>query len=101
ELRRRWPDVPLVPIIADIRSRVRLGKVYQEFAPELVFHAAAHKHVPLMEHNPGEAVTNNIVGTWNVVELAAEHDVARLVMISTDKAVRPTSVMGASKRIAE
>lgn len=101
ELRRRWPDVPTVPIIADIRSRIRLSQAYEEFAPEMVFHAAAHKHVPLMERNPGEAVTNNIVGTWNVTELAAAHGVRRLVMISTDKAVRPTSVMGASKRIAE
>ncbi len=101
EIRRRWPELVAVPMIADIRSRVRLSQAYEEFKPDMVFHAAAHKHVPLMERNPGEAVTNNIVGTWNVTELAAAHGVSRLVMISTDKAVRPTSVMGASKRIAE
>jgi FlaA1/EpsC-like NDP-sugar epimerase len=101
ELRLRWPAVPCECLIADIRDRARMATVFDAFAPEVVFHAAAHKHVPLMEANPAEAVTNNIAGTWNIAELSAAHGVNRLVMISTDKAVRPTSVMGASKRVAE
>ncbi len=101
ELRSHHPALQLETFIADIRDRNRLVALFEEYRPQLVFHAAAHKHVPLMERNPSEAVTNNIHGTRNVVEVAAETDVERLVMISTDKAVRPTNVMGASKRIAE
>jgi FlaA1/EpsC-like NDP-sugar epimerase len=101
ELRRRFPRVEISVIIADVRDRARLRKVYEECRPEIVFHAAAHKHVPLMEANPCEAITNNVVGTRNLVELAADHGVAHFVLVSTDKAVNPTSVMGASKRCAE
>jgi len=96
-----FPAVRCEAIIADIRDRQRIGQIFARVRPAVVFHAAAHKHVPLMEDNPEEAITNNVVGTRNVVEAAIEHGVERLVQISTDKAVSPTSVMGASKRIAE
>ena len=101
ELRGHQSDVEFVPVIVDVRDRERLDRVYREWAPVAVFHAAAHKHVPMMERNIAEAITNNVLGTRNVVDLAAEHDVQRLVLISTDKAVHPTNVMGASKRVAE
>jgi FlaA1/EpsC-like NDP-sugar epimerase len=91
----------LVPIIADVRNPRRLRDVFAEYAPDVVFHAAAHKHVPLMEAYPGEAVANNVGGTMNVVDAALAHGVERLVMISTDKAAHPVSVMGATKRLAE
>jgi len=96
-----FPSVPLVPIIADIRDRERMRRVFDHYQPYAVFHAAAHKHVPLMESNIAEAVTNNVLGTRNVAELSAEYGVEHLVLISTDKAVRPTSIMGATKRVAE
>jgi FlaA1/EpsC-like NDP-sugar epimerase len=101
ELTERFPSVTAVPIIADVRDRERLRQVFQQYRPYSVFHAAAHKHVPLMEANIAEAVTNNVLGTKNVVELSAEFGVEHLVLISTDKAVRPTNIMGATKRIAE
>jgi len=101
ELRRDFPTLNLQPVIADIREAVRLEQVFQRFQPEVIFHAAAHKHVPLMEDNPEEAVTNNVFGTRNLLDLAESHAVEVFVMISTDKAVRPTSVMGATKRVAE
>jgi FlaA1/EpsC-like NDP-sugar epimerase len=101
ELERSFPGIPMHPIIADIRDRERLELVFQRFKPQVIFHAAAHKHVPLMEKNVEEAVSNNILGTRNVIDVALENQVERLVMISTDKAVRPTSVMGATKRLAE
>ena len=101
ELRRDFPALNLQPVIADIREAVRLEQVFQRFQPAVIFHAAAHKHVPLMEDNPEEAVTNNVLGTRNLLDLAESHVVEVFVMISTDKAVRPTSVMGATKRVAE
>ncbi|MCO5204065.1 MAG: polysaccharide biosynthesis protein [Anaerolineae bacterium] len=88
-------------VIADVRFADRIDMVFQEYRPNIVFHAAAHKHVPLMELNPAEAVTNNVQGTQNVINAALDADVDQFVMISTDKAVNPTSIMGASKRVAE
>ncbi|MBT5336997.1 MAG: polysaccharide biosynthesis protein, partial [Chloroflexi bacterium] len=101
ELRSNHPQLDLHPVVVDVRNKRRLEQIFTKFQPEVVFHAAAHKHVPMMEKNVEEAVTNNIFGTKNVVEVAAKHQVPRLVMISSDKAVAPTSVMGATKRIAE
>jgi FlaA1/EpsC-like NDP-sugar epimerase len=89
------------PVVADIRNLDRLSNVIDHFHPQLVFHTAAHKHVPLMEINVEDAVTNNVIGTRNVVEAALNSGVERLVMISTDKAIRPTSIMGSTKRMAE
>jgi FlaA1/EpsC-like NDP-sugar epimerase len=101
ELTDRFPNVSAVSVIADVRDRKRLRQVFSQYRPYAVFHAAAHKHVPLMEANVAEAVTNNVLGTKNVAELSAEFGVEHLVMISTDKAVRPSNVMGATKRVAE
>jgi FlaA1/EpsC-like NDP-sugar epimerase len=101
ELREDFPTVPLQAIIADIRDKPRLENVFSEIRPQVIFHAAAHKHVPLMEENIEDAVSNNIFGTKNVVDTAISAGVERLVLISTDKAIRPVSVMGATKRIAE
>jgi FlaA1/EpsC-like NDP-sugar epimerase len=101
ELTERFPNVTAVPLIADVRDRERMRQIFERYRPYAVFHAAAHKHVPLMESNLAEAVTNNVLGTRNVAELSAEFGVEHLVMISTDKAVRPTNVMGATKRVAE
>ncbi|HEX4684480.1 MAG TPA: nucleoside-diphosphate sugar epimerase/dehydratase [Gemmatimonadaceae bacterium] len=101
ELRNSHPDIPVRPIIADVRDEVRLRAVFEQERPFTVFHAAAHKHVPLMEASVDEAILNNVLGTRNVVELSAELGVEHMVLVSTDKAVRPTSIMGATKRIAE
>jgi len=101
ELREDFPRLPIHPVIADVRDEARLAEVFSSRHPEVVFHAAAHKHVPLMEANPVEAVTNNVLGTRNLVNMAAQAGIERFVMISTDKAVRPSSVYGATKRIAE
>lgn len=101
ELIQDYPDVRLTPVVADVYDRERLDAVLAHYEPSIVLHAAAHKHVPLMEQNPSEAIKNNIIGTWNVVAASQKASVARFILISTDKAVNPTSVMGASKRIAE
>ncbi len=101
ELSLSFPDIDITPVIADVRDRQRIAHIFQLYRPHAVFHAAAHKHVPLMEDNVLEAVTNNVAGTRNVVDAAVEANVQHFVLISTDKAVRPTSVMGATKRIAE
>ena len=95
------PAPHVVPIIADVRFADRICTIFEKYRPQIVFHAAAHKHVPLMEDNIAEAITNNVLGTRNVVRAAQVTDVECFVLISTDKAVNPTSVMGASKRIAE
>lgn len=101
ELRRRYPHLQIETEIADIQDRVKIDSIFTKYKPDVVFHAAAHKHVPLMERNPEEAVKNNILGTRNVAEAAARVQTKVFVMISTDKAVNPTSVMGATKRVAE
>lgn len=101
ELRAAFPKVPFETVIADVRDAPRLRAVMARYRPELVFHAAAHKHVTLMEANVEDAISNNVVGTRVVLDAAAEHDVETFVMISTDKAVNPVSVMGATKRVAE
>jgi FlaA1/EpsC-like NDP-sugar epimerase len=101
EFTERFPSLEAVPIIGDVRDRERMRLVFERYRPYAVFHAAAHKHVPLMEENVAEAITNNVLGTRNIAELSAEYGVEHLVLISTDKAVRPTNVMGATKRIAE
>ena len=101
ELQAAHPTLPLTSVIADVRDATRLRSVFGRLRPHAVFHAAAHKHVPLMEDNVADAVTNNVLGTGNVVRCAVDYDAEHLVLISTDKAVRPTSVMGATKRVAE
>jgi FlaA1/EpsC-like NDP-sugar epimerase len=101
EIQETYPALPLFPIIADVRELDRLSSVFKRTHPEVVFHAAAHKHVPLMELNIDEAINNNVLGTRNVVKVCEQNDVKRLVMISTDKAIRPINIMGASKRLAE
>jgi FlaA1/EpsC-like NDP-sugar epimerase len=101
ELRRTFPGLAITAVIADIRDRARMFELIEDHRPSVVFHAAAHKHVPLMEDNPREAILNNVSGTRNVVDACERGGVPQLVLISTDKAVRPTSVMGATKRIAE
>jgi FlaA1/EpsC-like NDP-sugar epimerase len=101
ELQQDYPELILSPVIADIRNTERLTQIFQNHQPQVVFHTAAHKHVPLMEANVVEAVTNNVFGTRNVVQAALDHNVERFVLISTDKAVRPSSVYGATKRLAE
>ncbi len=101
ELRRNYPNVQIRSIIGDIYDRERMEQIFSQHKPEIVVHAAAHKHVPLMECNPGESIKNNVVGTKNLADMADKYEVADFVMISTDKAVNPTSLMGSSKRIAE
>ena len=101
ELQNNYPTLKLIPVIADIRNVQRLDTVFKTYRPEIVFHTAAHKHVPLMEANPVEAITNNVLGTRNLVQAALNHSVERFVLISTDKAVRPSSIYGATKRLAE
>ncbi|RAK12537.1 FlaA1/EpsC-like NDP-sugar epimerase [Halanaerobium saccharolyticum] len=101
DLRDKYPNLDLVSIIGSIRDKNKLEKVFGDHSPDVVFHAAAHKHVPLMETSPEEAIKNNILGTRNLAETAAKFKIDRFVLISTDKAVNPTNVMGASKRAAE
>ena len=102
ELRQKYGrDCPVVTLIGSIRDRARLDEVFELYHPQVVFHAAAHKHVPLMEISPAEAIKNNVFGTRNLLEAASSHGVERLVQLSTDKAVNPTNVMGATKRITE
>lgn len=101
ELTASHPDLRIIPVIGDVRDQARVEMVFDEFQPEVVFHAAAYKHVPMMEYNPVEAVTNNIGGTRTLANAAHRFGVKNFVMISTDKAVNPTNIMGASKRVAE
>ncbi|MDO6355556.1 nucleoside-diphosphate sugar epimerase/dehydratase [Caloramator sp. CAR-1] len=101
ELKSQYKDLDQEVIIASIRERERLREIFKKYRPNVVFHAAAHKHVPLMEANPKEAIKNNILGTLNVVKCADEFGVEKFVLISTDKAVNPTNIMGATKRFAE
>lgn len=101
ELKINYPDANVVTLIGSIRNVSRLESVFEQYKPDIVYHAAAHKHVPLMEVSPDEAVKNNVVGTWNVAKMADKYGVKKFVMISTDKAVNPTNVMGATKRICE
>jgi FlaA1/EpsC-like NDP-sugar epimerase len=101
ELRQRWLGANLVPYIADITDKKRISRIFNAERPQVIFHCAAHKHVPMMEINPGEAIKNNIFGTKTVADAAVACNAAAFVMVSTDKAVNPTSVMGATKRFAE
>ena len=101
EMRQKYPKITFIPVIGSIQDRARVGQVFGHLRPHVVFHAAAHKHVPMMEYNPCEAVKNNIFGTKIVAEAADRYRVKRFVLISTDKAVNPTNVMGATKRVAE
>ena len=101
ELRRNYPDLNLVVLIGSVRNTNRINSVMQKYRPEVVFHAAAHKHVPLMEDSPNEAIKNNVMGTYKTAQAAAKAGVRKFVLISTDKAVNPTNIMGASKRMCE
>ena len=101
ELQHQYREARFIPVIADVRNRVRIEQIFSEMRPDVVYHAAAYKHVPLMESYPNEAIQANVQGTKNMADLAVQYKVKRFVMISTDKAVNPTNIMGASKRIAE
>ena len=101
ELTEKYPKRDIDVIIASVRDKVRLNEIFEKYHPDLVFHAAAHKHVPLMEFSPCEAIKNNVFGTYNIATCASEYGAKRFVMISTDKAVNPTNIMGASKRLCE
>ncbi len=101
DLRKQYPEARFIPVIADVRNRARMEQVFSEMRPDVVYHAAAYKHVPLMESFPNEAIQANVAGTKNMADMSVKYGVQRFVMISTDKAVNPTNIMGASKRIAE
>jgi FlaA1/EpsC-like NDP-sugar epimerase len=101
ELKQDYPNISFAPVIADVRDPERLDSIFKEHRPQILFHAAAHKHVPLMEANIVEAITNNVLGTRQVVQAALDHSIERFVLISTDKAVHPSSIYGATKRLAE
>ena len=101
ELKYKYPDMNLVVLIASVRNTLRINKIFEQYKPDIVYHAAAHKHVPLMEDSPNEAIKNNVFGTWKTAMAAATNGAKKFVLISTDKAVNPTNIMGASKRICE
>lgn len=101
EMKMKYPFLNLVVLIASVRDSDRLNYIFKKYKPDVVFHAAAHKHVPLMEDSPGEAVKNNVFGTYNIAKCSSENNVKKFIMISTDKAVNPTNIMGATKRICE
>ena len=101
ELNRHYPDLDLVVLIGSVRNTHRIETVFEKYRPDIVYHAAAHKHVPLMEDSPNEAIKNNVFGTYKTAKAASEYGVKRFVLISTDKAVNPTNIMGASKRLCE
>lgn len=101
ELKYKYPNLDLVVLIASVRNTNRMNHIMEKYHPDIIYHAAAHKHVPLMEDSPNEAVKNNVFGTWKTAQAAVQYGVKKFVMISTDKAVNPTNIMGASKRICE
>ena len=101
ELKDKFKELDLVVLIASVRNTHRMNEIFEKYRPDIVYHAAAHKHVPLMENSPNEAIKNNVFGTYKTAVAAAEHGVKKFVLISTDKAVNPTNIMGASKRICE
>lgn len=101
ELRRTYPELDLVVLIGSVRNTHRINSIFEQYRPQIVYHAAAHKHVPLMEDSPNEAVKNNVFGTYKTAKAASRYGVERFVLISTDKAVNPTNIMGASKRMCE
>lgn len=101
ELEFTHPGIDLKCVVANIRDEKRLAEVFNTYKPDILFHAAAHKHVPMMEENPSEAVKNNILGTLNLVRVADKNNLKKFILISTDKAVNPTSVMGTTKRVCE
>lgn len=101
ELQRRYPDLDLLVLIASVRDKKRIEKIFEKYRPQIVFHAAAHKHVPLMEVSPDEAIKNNVFGTLNVSLAARDYHAEKFILISTDKAVNPTNIMGATKRLCE
>jgi FlaA1/EpsC-like NDP-sugar epimerase len=101
ELKRNFPYIDVIPVLGDIRDRSQLSHAFSDFRPQVVFHAAAYKHVPMLELQPWKAIKNNILGTRNMIDISRQYAVERFVLVSTDKAVRPTNIMGASKRVAE
>lgn len=101
ELKYKYPELDLVVLIASVRNTNRMNDIMEKYHPDIIYHAAAHKHVPLMEDSPNEAIKNNVFGTWKTAQAAVQYGVKKFVMISTDKAVNPTNIMGASKRICE
>ncbi len=101
ELKRDYPKLDLVALIGSVRNTHRINNIFEQYRPDIVYHAAAHKHVPLMEDSPNEAIKNNVLGTWKTAQAADRFCVSRFVLISTDKAVNPTNIMGASKRLCE
>ena len=101
ELLRKYPKLDMVVLIASVRNTARMDKIFEEYRPDIVYHAAAHKHVPLMETSPNEAIKNNVMGTYKTAKAADKYGVEKFVLISTDKAVNPTNIMGASKRLCE